>query len=62
MTDDLDHESRSGRVADAFVGAVREMTNEERLNAFTIIKASYCIHCGRYHGDDWRGCQCWNDE
>lgn len=60
--DDVYHESSSGRLAHKLVGDILEMTDAERLNAFAIIKASYCLECGSYHGDRPRQCQCWNDE
>jgi len=34
------------------------LTDEQRLELFS----DYCLHCGRYDGDDARGCQCCNDE
>ena len=36
----------------------RKLTDEDRLEIFS----DYCSHCGMYHKDEPRGCQCWNDE
>jgi hypothetical protein len=36
----------------------RKLTDDERYK----IMSDYCHYCGRFDGDDNRGCQCWNDE
>ena len=44
------------------IDRMHEMVDEERLGIMQDINEQFCSHCGSYHGDRGRPCQCWNDE
>lgn len=52
-------DEKVGELAAETVSELRDMTDEIRVEFFTLLFDTYCRHCGI---EQENACQCWNDE
>ena len=45
----------------AFIEILRLFTDDQRVEAFDMIKDAYCPHCGTANVPVGRWCRCWDD-
>ena len=55
-------DSEALHAAFAFRAAMREMTQEQRLDAIAQVDMYFCLECGKDEIPGDRPCQCRNDE
>lgn len=49
-------------LTDDLVERMKCLPESARVNWMAKIGDYFCRHCGTYHADKNRPCQCWNDE